>query len=64
MPQYRALENCFIDNCYHREGDVFEYSGPPCAVLERVGSEPEPVEQDDPAPALRRPGRPRKTSVV
>jgi hypothetical protein len=34
MPKHRALENCFIDNCYRREGDVFEYSGPPCAVLE------------------------------
>jgi len=55
MPKHRALENCFIDNCYRREGDVFEYSGPPCAVLEPLKkAEPADDAGAEEAPKLRK----------
>ena len=64
MPKYRAKVKCFVDNGLREVGDVFEYNGPHNTNLERIGSEPEPVEQEDSAPALRRPGRPRKTAIT
>jgi hypothetical protein len=64
MPKYRAKVKCFVDNGLREVGDVFEYNGPQNKNLERVGFEPEPVEHEDSVPALRRPGRPRKTAIT
>ena len=64
MPKVRANTVCFVDNGLRKEGDVFEYNGPPngnLTVLDGQFAQPAPK-----APAVaktplqRRPGRPRK----
>jgi len=49
MPRYRALEKCFVDNCFRNEGDVFEYDGPSLRYLESLTEAPvsqEPVAEE------------------
>lgn len=51
MAQHIALVKCFIDNTLRREGDTFEYDGPPNHNLKRVGGRPD--SDDDAAPAKK-----------
>ena len=64
MAKVRAKMDCFVDNCFRREGDVFEYNGPASDVFERVGApavEHDEVFEDQPVEVERpRRGRPRK----
>lgn len=52
MPFVRAKTLCFIANNLRKEGEVFEYNGPPNHHVEPVGAaQVEPAPAAEPAPS-------------
>lgn len=48
MAKVRAIRDCFVDNGFRKEDDVFEYKGPKNTNLEYLEGEPK---VEAPAPA-------------
>ena len=58
MPKHRAEVRCFIDNAIREAGEIFNYDGPPSAILTLVEQAEEPQEIE-----RRKPGRQKKQAI-